>query len=365
MKANRAYKFRLYPDKEQEIQLAKTFGCARFVYNRMLEEKIAYYKENGKTLNNTPAPLKKEYEWLREIDSLALANEQLHLQSAFRSFFRNPSMGFPRFKSRKQSRQSYTTNNQKGSVRIEEGRLRLPKIGFVRVKQHREIPDGHTIKSVTVSREASGKYYVSILTEYDSVVPERTLNPENSLGLDYSSPHFYIDSENHSADMPHFYRDAVRKLAKEQRKLSRMEKGSNNYRKQKIKIAQAYEKVRSSRMDWQHKESKRLADKYDYICVEDIHYQRMARGLHLAKATYDNAFGQFRNLLAYKLAERGKKLIVIDKWYPSSKTCRFCGRVNNDLPLGQSEWDCLCGAHLLRDHNAAINIRTKGLAMLT
>ncbi|MBR5995453.1 MAG: transposase [Eubacteriaceae bacterium] len=364
MKTNRAYRFRLYPDKEQQLLFAKTFGCVRFVYNRLLEEKLAYYNENGKMLKNTPAHLKGKYEWLNEVDSLALANAQLHLQSAFRNFFRDKAVGFPKFKSKKHIRQSYTTNNQKGSIRIEGGRLKLPKSGFVRMKQHREIPDGHTIKSVTVSREASGRYYASILTEYEAEVPERALDLENSLGLDYSSPHFYTDSENNSADMPHFYRDAERKLAKEQRKLSGMVKGSSNYQKQKAKVALAHEKVRNSRLDWQHKESKRLADRYDLICVEDIDYRRMAQDLHLAKATYDNGFGRFRDLLAYKLAEKGKKLIVIDKWYPSSRECRFCGRVNEDLQLGQREWDCQCGAHLLRDHNAAINIRNRGLAML-
>jgi putative transposase len=365
MKANKAYKFRLYPNTEQKTLFAKTFGCVRFVYNRLLADKIAHYNETGKMLHNTPAPLKKEYAWLREVDSLALANAQLHLQAAFRNSFRDKSVGFPQFKNKKSGRQSYTTNNQKGSVRIEDGRLRLPKVGFVRMKQHREIPDGHTIKSVTISREPSGKYYASILTEYEADIPDIILDPENSLGLDYSSPHFYKDSKNNSADMPHFYREAEDHLAREQRKLSKMVKGSSNYQKQKIRVANAHEKVRSCRLDWQHKESKKLADSYDYICIEDIDYQGMAQGLHLAKATNDNAFGQFRNLLAYKMAERGKKLIVIDKWYPSSKTCRFCGRINHDLQLGQSEWDCPCGAHLLRDHNAAINIRNKGLEILT
>ena len=180
-----------------------------------------------------------------------------------------------------------------------------------------------------------------------------------------SRPRFYVDSNGESADMPRFYRDAEKKLAREQRKLSRMTRGGNNYCKQRIKVARAFEKVRNCRKDWQHKKSTELVNKYDYICVEDINYQNMARGLCLAKATNDNGFGQFRSMLAYKMAERGKKLITIDKWFPSSKMCRFCGAINSELTLKDREWNCACGAHLLRDHNAAINIREEGLRNAT
>ena len=365
MKANKAYKYRLYPNAEQQIAFAKTFGCVRFVYNRLLADKIAYYKETEKMLHNTPAPLKKEFEWLKEVDSLALANAQLQLQTAYTNFFRDKSIGFPKFKSKHKSRKTYTTNNQDGTVRIENGKLRLPKIGFVRIKQHRQIPKGYAIKGVTVSQEPSGRYYASILTEYEAEHIERCLNLDNALGLDYSSPHFYVDSDGNAADMPHFYREAEKYLAREQRRLSKMVKGSNNYLKQKTKVARAYERVRNCRKDWQHKESTRLADKYDVIAVEDINYQGLAQSLSLAMSTNDNAFGQFRTFLAYKLAERGKRLITIDKWFPSSKTCRFCGSVNTGLALNDREWGCpCCGERLLRDQNAAINIRNQGLAML-
>lgn len=165
--------------------------------------------------------------------------------------------------------------------------------------------------------------------------------------------------------MPHFYREAERKLAREQRKLSKMVRNSKNYQKQKIRVARAYEKVRNCRKDWQHKESTRLANAYDIISVENINYKGMAQSLKLAKATNDNSFGQFRSFLAYKLAERGKKLITIDKWFPSSKTCRFCGYVNADLTLSDRVWVCpSCGETILRDENAAINIRNQGLSML-
>lgn len=369
---NKAYKFRLYPNAEQRAYFARCFGCVRFIYNQMLAERkevYAKYKDDKEELKHhrpkTYSEWKKVYPWLYEVDNLALANAQMQLNTAYKNFFRDKNIGFPRFRSKKSGFKSYTTNNQGGTVRLDGGKLRLPKIGFVRIKQHREIPDGYTIKSVTISQEPSGKYYASILTEYDCEPIDVPISKDNTLGLDYSSPHFYVDSNCEKADMPHFYRKAEKKLACEQRKLSKMVKGSNNWKKQKICVARAYEKVRNCRKDWQHKRSTELVEKYDLIAVEGINYQDMARGLHLAKATNDNGFGQFREMLSYKLAERGKKLIAIDKWFPSTKTCRFCGTVNPDVALGQDEWDCpCCGAHLLRDHNAAINIRDQGLAML-
>ena len=366
MKANKAYKYRLYPNQDQRVLFAKTFGCVRFIYNKMLSDKIRHYQETGETLRPTPAPYKKDFTWLKEVDSMALCNAQMQLQTAYANFFRDKSIGFPKFRRKHNSRKTYTTNNIKGTVRIENGMLRLPKAGLVKIKLHRQIPKDAVIKSVTISQEPTGKYFAAILTEYELEPAEGDLNIRNALGLDYSSPHFYVDSEGNPADMPHFYRQAERRLAREQRKLSKMSRGSMNYRKQKVRVARAYEKVRNCRKDWQHKESARLANQYDVIGVEDINYKGMSRSLHLAKATNDNAFGQFRTFLSYKLAERGKRLITIDKWYPSSKTCRFCGGINTDLALGQTEWTCPhCGEHILRDYNAAVNIRNQAILLLS
>jgi len=338
----------------------------------LAERKELYekYKDDKDELKEHPPKTysmwKHEYQWLYEIDNLALANVQIQLQTAYRNFFRNKSVGFPRFKSKKSSERSYTTNNQNGTVRIECGKLKLPKIGFVKIKLHRDIPEGYKIKSVTISQNPSGKYYASILTEYEKDAPEIVpATEDNSIGLDYSSPHFYVDSNGDTADMPHFYREAEKRLAREQRKLSKMVKGSNNYKKQKNRVALAYEKVRNARADWQHKKSKELADKYSMVVVEDIDYRAMAKGLKLAKSTNDNSFGQFRNMLEYKLAERGKRLITIDKWFPSTKTCGVCGAVNSELTLADRAWTCPhCGAHHDRDLNAARNIRDKGLSMI-
>lgn len=362
---NKAYKFRLYPNSEQQILFAKTFGCVRFIYNKMLGDKIKHYEKAKTKLNNTPAQYKSEFEWLKDVDSLALANAQMNLQTAYNNFFRNKSVGFPKFKSKHRCQDSYTTNNQGGNIRIEQGKyIKLPKIGLVRIKQHRQIPEEHTIKSCTISRSPSGKYYVSILTEYEYVSPVRKLNADKALGLDYSSPHFYVDSQNVEADMPHFYREAESKLAREQRKLSRMVRGSNNYRKQKVCVAVTHERVANCRKDWLHKQSRELSNKWDIICVEDINLRGMAGSLKLGKSTNDNGFGMFRTFLDYKLAEQGKLLVEIDKWFPSSKMCSICGTVNSDLTLADREWDCECGAHHLRDLNAAINIRNAGLNLI-
>ena len=369
--ANKAYKYRIYPNKAQEELIQKTFGCVRFVYNHFLEERITAYKENDESRtfyqqNKMLTLLKQEYPWLQEPDKNALQNALRDLNAAYQNFFRrvksHEAFGFPKFKSKKSDKKSYATANNGNAIRIIDGKIHLPKLGYIKAKISRTIPTEHRIISAVISQDPSGKYFVSIGTEYEQAVPKNELDRNNALGLDYSSPHFYVDSENNAADMPHFYRNAEKMLSREQRKLSKMTRGSENYRKQKIKVARAFEKVRNCRKDWQHKESTRLAKKYDYICVENINYQNMARGLRLAKATNDNSFGQFRDMLAYKMAERGKKLITINKWYPSSKTCRFCGFINSELILGQNQWDCeCCGAHLLRDYNAAINIREEGI----
>lgn len=362
--ANKAYKFRIYPNKDQEILFTKTFGCVRFIYNRMLSDKIEHYKETKQKLNNTPAQYKKEFEWLKEVDSLALANAQMNLQTAYGNFFRSPKTGFPKFKSKKRNKYTYTTNNQNGTVSIIDNKLKLPKVGLVKMKQHRIIPSDQKIKSATISKTPSGKYYVSILVEYEQHIPNIQLDKNKALGLDYASHSFYVDSQNREADYPRFYRIALDKLAKEQRKLSLMKYSSNNYYRQKIIVAKIHEHIANQRKDFIHKLSTKLANEYDYICVEDINMQGLAQSLKLGKSTNDNGFGMFRTILGYKLADRGKQLIKIDKWFPSSKMCRHCGAINKDLTLADRVWTCECGAIINRDENAAINIMNVGLSMV-
>ena len=331
----------------------------------MLCDKISYYREYGKTLYNTPAQYKDEFDWLKEVDAFALSNAQLQLQSAYSNFFRSGNSGFPQFKTKKSGKNSYTTNNQGTNIRIENGSIHLPKIGWVRINQHRSIPESHKIKSCTISLAPTGKYFISILTECEFEPPIVALSKERALGLDYSSPHFYVDSQGVVADMPHFYREAEERLAREQRKLSHMKRGSSNYQKQRIVVAKCHEKVSNCRKDWLHKRSKELADSWDYICVEDINLRGMAGSLRLGKSTNDNGFGMFREFLKYKLADRGKVLVKIDKWFPSSKMCHVCGAINKELTLKDRTWTCECGAIHDRDVNAAINIRSAGIALIS
>ena len=263
-KINRAVKIRIYPNAEQRVQIEKTIGCSRFIYNCMLADKIEHYKKEKKMLRNTPASYKKEYPWLKEVDSLALANVQMHLESAFCKFFREPSAGFPRFKSKKSSRKSYTTNVVNGNIFLEGKYLKLPKMTAVRMKLHRPISEKWKLKSVTVSREPSGKYFAS------------------------------------------------------------------------------------------------LTESFDAVCVEDLNLKGMAGGLHLGKGVHDNGYGLFLSMLEYKLEERGKYLIKVDRYFASSKICSVCGKKKEELSLADRIYYCECGNRMDRDVNAAVNIMNEG-----
>ena len=340
---NKAYKFRIYPNSQQQAMLAKTFGCVRFIYNQMLSDKIKYYEETRQKLNNTPAQYKQEYGWLKEIDSLALANAQRNLQRAYNNFFKNPKAGFPKFKSKKCSRRSYTTNCVNENISIENGCIKLPKIGLVKLKQHRQIPSGYQLKSVTVSQTPSGKYYVSVLFEYENQVQERIL--QTFLGLDFSMHELYRDSNGSEPQYPGYYRQAEQKLKHEQRRLSNMQKGSKNRNKQRIKVAKLHEKVSNQRKDFLHKQSRQIANAYDCVCIEDLDMKAMARSLHFGKSVSDNGWGMFTLFLKYKLEEQGKKLVKVDKFFASSQICCCCGYKNPDIKdLSVRVWDCpKCG----------------------
>ena len=332
----------------------------------MLGDKIAYYNENKAKLNNTPAQYKAKFEWLKEVDSLALANAQLNLQAAYNNFFRDKSVGFPKFKSKHNVHKSYTTNNQGGNIRIENNKyVKLPKVGLVRIKLHRQIPDDHIIKSCTISQTPSGKYYISILTEYEEYIPQIEVNPDNVIGLDMDMKNLFTDSQGKRAEYPRYYRQMQSKLAREQRKLSKCQRRSNNYYKQKLVVAKLHEKVANQRKDFLHKLSNQIANNYDGVCVEDLNMRAMGRCLNLGKSVADNGWGMFTMFLNYKLANRGKQIVKIDKWYPSSKTCNVCGIIKDDLTLKDREWTCEgCGTHHDRDWNAAINIKNEGLRLL-
>lgn len=264
-KQHKAYKFRIYPTEEQASLVRKTFGCVCFVYNKMLAERMNNYetfqkdkKGSRRVKNPTPAKYKKEFEWLKEVDSLALANAQLHLDKAYKAFFRGNAK-LPKFKS-KRHKQSYTTNVVNGNIEWLDGYIKLPKIKMMKIKQHRKIPAAYKMKSCTISMTASGKYYISILTEYENEIKSKEVH--HVVGLDFAMDGLFVDSETgKKANYPRFYRQMLEKLAIEQRKLSRKEKGSSNWNKQCIRVAKIGEKVANQRKNFLHHKYLRKSSK--------------------------------------------------------------------------------------------------------
>ena len=265
-----AYKYRLYPNKEQQEYFAKCFGCVRFIYNRMLSDKIDYYNETKQKLNNTPAQYKKEFPWLKEVDSLALANAQMNLQTAYNNFFKRPEVGFPKFKSKKNHNYSYTTNNQGGNIYVSDKYIKLPKIGLVRVKKHRDF-DG-LIKSVTVSQNPSGKYYVSVLVNQED--KEKLPISNNEIGIDLGIKEFCITSDGEMIENPKYLRKSEKRLRKLQKDLSRCKKGSKNREKCRIKVTKQHEKIANQRKDFLHKLSTRIIRENQTIILEDLHVKK-------------------------------------------------------------------------------------------
>ena len=361
---NKAYKFRIYPNAEQQIILTKTFGCVRFIYNQMLSDKINHYEETKQKLNNTPAQYKSKFPWLKEVDSLALANAQMNLQTAYNSFFRNTKIGFPKFKSKKSNRRSYTTNCVNGNISIDNGFLKLPKVGLVKLKQHRLILSNYKLKSVTISQTPSGKYYASVLFEYENKIPEQELH--DFLGLDFSMHGLYKDSNGNEPAYPRYYRQAEERLKREQRKLSLMQKGSKNRSKQRIKVANLHEKVANQRKDFLHKQSRQIVNAYDCVCIENLDMRSMSQSLNFGKSVADDGWGMFVTFLKYKLEETGKRLVKVNKFFASSQICNVCGYKNTATKnLSIRAWDCPeCGTHHDRDINAAINIRNEGMRLV-
>lgn len=366
-KQNKAFKFRLLPNREQAVLLAKTFGCVRFVYNKMLAERKETYekfKDDKEALKKqkfpTPAKYKDEFPFLKEVDSLALANAQMSLQKAYKNFFEG-NAEFPKFKNRK-SKQSYTTNRVNGNIELQDGHIKLPKLKLVKIKQHREIPADYKLKSCTISKTKSGKYYISILTEYEKEI--KPVSIQKVVGLDFAMDGLYVESEQgEKANYPRFYRQSLDKLAKEQRILSRRKKGSARWEKQRLKVAKLHEKVANQRKDFLHHKSKELVSTYDAVVIEDLNMKGMSQAFHFGKSVHDNGWGMFTNFLAYKLKEQGKQLVKIDKWFPSTKKCSCCG-AEKPMKLSERTYRCSCGYVANRDYNSAINIKNEGIRLL-
>lgn len=373
---NKAIRYRVYPTTEQAIMFAKTFGCCRKVWNLMLSDKIEGYKAIGKFPTVTPAKYKADYPYLKEVDSLALCNVQIHLQTAFKNCFSKTykkKAGFPKFKSAKRSRRSYTTNNQHGTVAIIENKyIKLPKIGKVKAVIHRIPNDDWIIKSATVSQDSDGKYYVSILFEYTNVANSYVPDIANAVGLDYASDGLYVDNNGNVGTNHKYYRENHVKLAKAQRRLSRKQGSkkhsakSHNYIKQLRKVNKIHRHIANQRLDNLHKISTEIANRYDVVCVESLNMCAMSnKGFGNGKATLDNGYGMFLSMLEYKLSDRGKYFIKVDKWFPSSQICHRCGTIHPEMKdLTIRTMKCDCGLIINRDQNAAINILNEGLRML-
>ena len=349
----KAYKYRIYPTKEQKEYLSKVFGCVRFIYNKMFNDKIEHYKQTGKMLKTTPAQYKKEYSFLKEVDSLALANAQLNLEKAYKNFFRENSIGFPKFK-KKKGYQSYTTNNQNGTVDIIDGYLKIPKLKTkIKIKQHRQFEG--IIKSVTISKTPTEKYYVSILVETEiKELPE----VDKKIGIDLGLKEFAILSDGTKIENPKWLRRTEKRIKKLQRDLSRKQNGSKNYEKQRIRIAKLHEKITNQRRDFLHKLSSKIINENQVIVLEDLKVKNMQQNRHLAKAIGEVSWAEFRRMLEYKAKWYGREIIIAPQNYASSQICSECGYKNPDVKnLALREWECpKCGAVHDRDINASKNL---------
>ena len=361
----KAYKYRIYPNTEQKIFFAKCFGCVRFFYNKSLSDMFDIYKATNKMNNITPSSYKCDYPFLKEVDSLALANAQLNRNIAFKDFIKQNyknNKDKPNFKS-KRNDQSYTTNNQ-GSVKFSSNNryISIPKCPRIRIKMHRTFIG--TIKSITVSRTTDNKYYMSLLVE-EEIKPMEPV--DKMIGLDLGLKNLIVDSNGHKYKNHKYLTKSQEKLAKEQRKLSKMVKGSSNRNKQRIKIARLHKKIQNQRNDYLHKLSKKIIDENQIICIESLLVKDMMNDSKLARNISDVSWSRLVSMLIYKANWYGRKVVKVPSNYPSSQLCSICGYKNSvTKSLNIRKWTCPeCGTIHDRDINAARNILSKGIELLT
>lgn len=364
----KAYKYRLYPDEEQKIQFAKTFGCCRFVYNQTLAHRKNTYEQEKKSLSKTDCnnycnrELKTQYEWLKEVDKFALTNAIYNMDSAYQKFFREHA-GYPKFKSKHNNRKSYTTNYTNGNIEVnfENNKVKLPKVKWVKAKLHRKF-DGN-IKSAAISQTPSGKYYVSFLVE----TTHETLPVANkAIGLDLGIKEFCITSDGDKYENPKTLRKYENLLIKLQRQLAHKKKGSSNYHKARTKIAKCHEKIANIRKDYLHRISLKIVSDNQVIVTENLQVQNMMKNHHLAKSVSDISWYEFTRQLAYKAQWNGRVYQKIDTFFPSSQLCSCCGYRNPETKdLSVRNWICpICQTIHDRDVNAAKNILSEGLRLL-
>ena len=364
----KAYKYRIYPNKEQKIQIAKTFGCCRFVYNQTLAYRKDTYENEKKSVSKTDCnnycnrELKKEYEWLKDVDKFALTNAIYNMDAAYRKFFKEHA-GYPKFKSKRDNHKSYTTNytNENIVVDFEKGRVKLPKLKMVKAKPPREF-EGQ-IKSATISQMPSGKYFVSILVEEEQVELPKV---EKSVGIDLGIKDLVITSDGEKNDNLKLIKKYENKLVRQQRKLAHKQKGSKNREKQRIKVAKIYEKIANTRNDYLHKISHKLINENQVIVSEDLSVSNMVKNANLAKSISDCGWSELTRQLQYKADWYGRTYVKIGRFVPSSQTCHVCGYKNEETKdLTVRKWTCpQCQTEHDRDINAAINIQNEGLKQI-
>jgi putative transposase len=366
----KAYKYRIYSNKEQEEFFAKIFGCCRFVWNKMLEEKLSAYRNRVPIPQTIPAKYKKDFPFLREVDSLALTNVQLQLEKAFKNHFKNPkSFVFPQLK-RKKYKQSYTTNNVNNSIKVdfEKGLLYLPKIKKLKTKKGIKIKLHRTfegkIKSATLNKTKNGEYYVSILVETEEPRNKVTEPKSGACGVDLGLKHFATitnDLRTYKVEHPKYLRRKEKKLKKSQKDLSRKKKGSSNYEKLRRKLAKLHAYISNARNDFLHKLFKTIIDENQVVVVEDINVKRLVKS-NFIKSISDSGWSKFLAYLRYKAEWYGRTFVQVDKFFPSSKLCHCCGHKIKDLALHKRTWVCsACGEIHDRDVNASINLYFVGL----
>lgn len=371
----KAFKYRLYPNKEQQIQLAKTFGCVRFIYNYYLAMKIDLYKSEQKSMSkidcnnhlNQFLKRQEEYNWLKEVDKFALTNAIYNLDSAYQNFFRRikqgETPGFPKFKSKKDNYKSYTTNftNNNVAVDFNNNKIKLPKLKWIKCKLHRNF-DGQ-IKSATISQTPSGKYFVSVLVETE--IEQKSQN-NNVIAFDLGLKELLIDDTGNKIDNPKILYKYEKKLAKEQRKLTKKQKNSNNRNKQRIKVAKIHEKIVNIRKNFLHNVSSQIINENQVIICEKLNVKNMVQNHQLSKAISNVSWNEFTKQLQYKSNWYGRVFHQIDTWFASSQICSDCGYKNSEVKdLSIRQWQCPnCGEIHDRDVNAARNIKQRGLREL-
>ena len=405
IKKNKGFRYLLLPNDAQAEYLSKACGCKRKMYNeyisRMLDKLEMDGFENGKITYSklglpSPAKIKEEFPFMKEIDSLVFCNAEIAFKNAINKYNENAYKkqytkrslkkqrtigrkltfkdlkGLPSFKSKKDGYDSFTTNNQLKptnglpTIEIKGNYIKIPKLKTpIKFIKHRELPPDGVIKNVTVSKDSKDKFYISINVEYYVLDNKVNINKDKVVGLDYSQANFYHSSDDKIANYPKFYKKLEERLIKEQRKLSSKKFGGYNWLRQKKVVNRLQTKIANQRKDWLHKESYRLAENYDAVVVEDLDLRNLAQCLSLGKNVHDNGFGMFRDMLKYKLEDRGKQLVKIDKWFASSKTCSSCKTKHEELELKDRVFECpTCKITINRDYNASLNMKAEGLKVL-